>query len=551
MKTMYEFKGGEGNFLLLHYMKLSDHDLCQIDEKYLTTLSSEQLLTLSIRLLNDLKEARDRLNQNPGNSSRPPSSRDPWVVAKIEKKDEDPEEEIDSEIESDKIDDHKAGSSEDKNKDEEENEKKKKKEPQKKNHGSGHRRKAGKQKGTVGCGRTQKLPITGEVIHRADECAACGRKLGEEAEFIARTGHYEVDIKLGNEAEPGLVVTNTKHIYGDTTCPCGHVTKTQPHSCPKEPEWDVEISQWHIVGPMLMALICCLALRMRLSRPRIRELLSEWLGITLSVGTINQCIHELGRAVEPVEEQLIEEVKKSDLLHADETPWKQKGQPFWLWVFCTSTVALYVIGYRSKEIIEKLLGDAFSGWLMSDGYKVYRSYQNRLRCWAHLLRKAQGLCESLNKDAKGFGKQTLDILNTLMEAVYQAREGTGENLVDKYKKLLEQLHSLCEMYHNSKHEKTSALAKEFLNDWEAIFLVLTYPYLPLTNNEAERMLRHWVILRKLCYGTRTKQGTRAIALLASVIDTCRKREISPWQYLSQTISLRRQGYDLLPIPSAI
>ena len=36
------------------------------------------LCGLSLRLLADLKEARERLNQGPTNSSRPPSSRAPW-----------------------------------------------------------------------------------------------------------------------------------------------------------------------------------------------------------------------------------------------------------------------------------------------------------------------------------------------------------------------------------------------------------------------------------------------------------------------------------------
>jgi hypothetical protein len=32
--------------------------------------------------------------------------------------------------------------------------------------------------------------------------------------------------------------------------------------------------------------------------------------------------------------------------------------------------------------------------------------------------------------------------------------------------------------------------------------VLDHPELPLTNNAAERALRHWVIARRLSYGTR-------------------------------------------------
>ncbi|MGH9799014.1 MAG: IS66 family transposase [Blastocatellia bacterium] len=40
------------------------------------------------------------------------------------------------------------------------------------------------------------------------------------------------------------------------------------------------------------------------------------------------------------------------------------------------------------------------------------------------------------------------------------------------------------------HKPTRDLANEMLNDWEAIFRVLQHPELPLTNNEAERALRH-------------------------------------------------------------
>ena len=59
-------------------MHLSPHSLRQIDDAYLRSLDPEALRGLSVRLLADLKEAWDRLNQGPENSSRPPSSRAPW-----------------------------------------------------------------------------------------------------------------------------------------------------------------------------------------------------------------------------------------------------------------------------------------------------------------------------------------------------------------------------------------------------------------------------------------------------------------------------------------
>ncbi len=516
-------------------MIFSDQDLRQINQSYIESLDTETLEKLASKLLEDLKEARERLNQNPNNSSRPPSSTEPWIIANIED-----EEKAEEKKGSDTADDESStGSTESK-----ENQEKKSAEPGK----------PGKQEGAEGKGRTQRLKITGVVIHFAEECSICERELSE-ADFTARTGHYVIDIEMGEEGQPGIRVTNTKHIYGDTVCPCGHVMHSAPHRCEKEEEWDVELTEWHLVGPMLMSLICCLALRMRLSRRKIGEFLHDWLCLRLSTGTINQCIHEEGRACEPLEEPLLESLRRACLVYADETSWKQKGIPYWMWAFKTAQTVLLTISHRTKETVERILGKDFSGWLMSDGYRAYRYYLNRLRCWAHLERKAEGIGESLNEKAQEFGNLVLKVLKALMKAVYRARAGPLEDLRPKHKDLLEELRLACERYKDFAkkksgkiYEKTQALAREFLNDWEAIFRVLEHPELPLTNNEAERILRHWVILRRLCYGTRTKQGSRAIGLLASVIETCRLRNVLPWPYLAEVIAERRKGFAPPPIP---
>ena len=62
-------------------MLLSRFDLSQLDEDYLAHLPEERLRSLSAKLLADLKAAHERLDQNPNNSSRPPSSRAPWERA--------------------------------------------------------------------------------------------------------------------------------------------------------------------------------------------------------------------------------------------------------------------------------------------------------------------------------------------------------------------------------------------------------------------------------------------------------------------------------------
>ena len=46
-------------------MKLSDHDLLQLDEEYLSSLPSDALLSVSRKLLLDLKESREVIIQRP------------------------------------------------------------------------------------------------------------------------------------------------------------------------------------------------------------------------------------------------------------------------------------------------------------------------------------------------------------------------------------------------------------------------------------------------------------------------------------------------------
>lgn len=513
-------------------MYLSEKDLRQIDETYLRSLTAEGLLRVSVRLLGDLKEARDRLNQTPDNSSRPPSSRSPWTGAAVYEEASEEDEAASLPEERDEV--------EEEAEDTEAQEEQPPKQPKKKS------RKAGRQKGAKGHGRKVTLAVTGEQAHRAESCAACGKALADDAVFEATTGLYVVDL----ETEDGLRVTHIKHIYGGVRCECGHVTHTQPGRCEQEEEWQVELTEWHLVGPMLMSLIICLSQRLRVSRPKIKEFLQDWLGIELSPGCINQCLHEGGRAVAPVEEELIEAVKQSELLQVDETPWKENGQLKWLWVFATHNVVLFLISSRKSEVIADYL-DEFGGWLMSDGYKAYRAYGKRLRCWAHLLRKARGLAESTHQTAHHFGAKIVEWLLLFMEAVYRAREGPAATLKEKLAKELAAFKLWCEQHRESEHEKTRQLAREFLNDWEAIWTVLEHPDLPLTNNLAEQFLRHWVIARRISFGTRTPQGSRAFALLASVIETCRLHNVSPWPYLAQVIAARRKGELAPPLPFSL
>jgi len=238
-------------------------------------------------------------------------------------------------------------------------------------------------------------------------------------------------------------------------------------------------------------------------------------------------------------------VRNVELVHADETSWKEHGQLLWLWVFTCASATLFIVGRRTRKMVQWVLGEGFRNWLMSDGYWAYREPDQRLRCLPHVIRKARALEESFDAEARALGRHVLDVIATVMQAVYDARGAPPDTgLRAGHAPLLEHCLRLVEC----RHEKTRALARELLNDWDTFWVVLDHPELPLSNNEAERTLRHWVIARRIGMGTRTPQGTRAFALPASVIETCRKRAVSPWPYLAEVIRERRKGLRAPPLP---
>ena len=517
-------------------MQLSDHSLRQIDEAYLGRLEEEALRSLSAKLLLDLKEARERLNQTSRNSSLPPSREAPWErpAKAAAEREHDPEADgPEGSAAQETPAPEKAGAlppgagAEPSGKAE-----------------PSARKRAGKVPGAPGHGRPAPERVDAVEVHDPEECAGCRAGLGERA-GQNYTGYYEADwVRAGT----GWSVRITKRLYGEKPCGCGHATRAEPVRGLGED--GAGIGGFRLVGPGLASLIVALSLRYRMSRARIQEFLDDWLGVWISTGTIHAALAEVAAIVAPVEEELIQAVQRSELLHADETPWPEQGAPtasLWLWVFIGQQVALYYVSHRGQELVKNLL-EGFAGVLVSDGWQSYRWLERRLRCWAHLERKAQGLADSLDPSAQGFGLEALALWDALQEAVHKAREGPpGASLRADWEGRLQAFRTRCEAMRDHPHAKAKALAAEFLNDWEAIFAVLENPFWPLTNNEAERALRHWVILRQISQGTRTPEGSRRFALLASVIDTCRLRGRSPWEYLRTAIVRRRQGMALLPL----
>ena len=242
-------------------------------------------------------------------------------------------------------------------------------------------------------------------------------------------------------------------------------------------------------------------------------------------------------------EELVEQLQIADILHLDETHWYESGKLHWLWVTLSTKTAIFHLGSRRKEELSHLVTEAFIGWLISDGYAAYRSHPKRQRCLAHLIRKAVACSGAINQKAATIGQWILDDLKELIATIASASE--DNRLI---RKRMAGLRRVCHLGKKADHTKLQALAKEILNDWDAVIAFVKHPQLPPTNNEAERALRHAVIARQIGFGTRTSEGSLAYSSLLSVIETCRLREIKPWIYIAEVLALARKGLAPPPFP---
>jgi transposase len=272
---------------------------------------------------------------------------------------------------------------------------------------------------------------------------------------------------------------------------------------------------------------------------------SQYRRLFPSVGTIDRCVREAGIACEPVVEELLAQLQQASILHIDETPWYESGKLYWLWVAIESQTAVFRIAPRTKQEFKHLVRDAFVGWLITDGYGAYRHKERRQRCLAHLIRKATGIAESVNSRTARIGSLILFALRDFIRAISEGK--TWQEL----EKIIRSLQGVCPDGKKVKHKKLQALAREILNDWDAVVAAVNNPDLPLTNNEAERALRHAVIARRISYGTRTTEGSIAYSCLLSVIETCRLRQVNPWEYISSVIKLARKGLSPPLLPSGV
>jgi hypothetical protein len=158
--------------------------------------------------------------------------------------------------------------------------------------------------------------------------------------------------------------------------------------------------------------------------------------------------------------------------------------------------------------------------------------KNHQLCWVHEIRKYK-LCAVFKRIES----------ETLEKLLHEWRKFYG--LLQEFKlketrelrlKIRSEFKRICFSF-----TLVKPLDEQLRRTWEnreGLLLFLKYPQLPLQNNLAERDIRERVIKRKISLQNRSLGGLRSWDLMLSLASTCRKLNLSFWNYLEDRITKR-------------
>lgn len=304
-------------------------------------------------------------------------------------------------------------------------------------------------------------------------------------------------------------------------------------------------------GPRLASIVALCTGGYRMSKRMVVSFCREVLGIELSVGEICQIEQTVTKAVTPAVEEAAVYVQSCDL-NIDETTWKERWKRRTLWTLVTTQLSVFTIATgRGAAVLQKLVGEWYSGTMTSDRAKAYDSQPLRRRqlCWAHLVRDFQAM---LDRGGTGqiVGEALLEHAHVLFAWWHWVRDGTWQRstLQSHVQTLRASFKMELEWGTQNACPKTAATCKELLAREAALWTFVRVEGIEPTNNSAERSLRSAVLWRKVSFGTQSERGSRFVASMLTVLMSCQQQNRNTLAYLTTCC---QAFYAHRPIPSLV
>ena len=306
-------------------------------------------------------------------------------------------------------------------------------------------------------------------------------------------------------------------------------------------------------GPRLQAMVAVASGSYRMSKRTIEEMLADFFGTKISLGSIVNLEQATSAALAGPVEEVAEEVKKAPVVHADETGWPYRGKRAWLWVVASAQLACFLVSHsRSTKVAKQMLGYAFAGFLVSDRWCAYEwvDAHRRQICWAHLIRQFVGF-QAFGGRSKRLGRALELRAEKMFSLWHRARDGTMSRA--RFQLLMKPIERAVVAHLRACSRlpvaKVAGRAREILAFEPALWTFVVTPGIEPTNNYAERLIRHAVLWRKSCFGSDSEGGFRFVSRILTTVATLRlqKRNVLDYvEYACRAALLGMPPASLLP-----
>jgi len=372
---------------------------------------------------------------------------------------------------------------------------------------------------------------------------------------LTPTGDFEVVQKIELPESPIHVTEHRLTVYADAQ---GNLYLP-----------DVPDLKGPIFGPRMLAMIAWLKSVGHLSYTNIECWMEDVLGVPVSRGYLAKlCTGTISQSLETAYEELIEAIPRQQQLGSDETSHKDNGERYWIW--CISAAAFsvfYIAKSRSRAVLEKLVGEEFSGYLNFDYFSANCSFAwdywiKAQYCWAHLIRDIRFLKEKHpDEETRVWAEQLLDRTRRLFSAWHRrdemSEEGYHRSMITHRDRFLEivrnppgtkEAATLAARFQVVEYLAADAMETSTYDRSQDYFRFMFADGVEPTNNHSEQQIRQCAIDRKITQGTRGEAGRCYHERMWTAIATCKKQGRSIYTFLLESITAKLNNQ---PAPSLL
>ena len=336
-----------------------------------------------------------------------------------------------------------------------------------------------------------------------------------------------------------------EHVQEDIILPKVEVTLYRKHryyckNCKKvlAPRGAGEIPGSRI-GPRAKAFAAFLRYAIKISERDVTALFFKVFNLKIASSSISGFMDQLKAEALPVYEKLIESIRHSRFLHADETGWSIDGINHWLWKFSNKKICVsHIDKSRGQTVVDKIIGSAYNGVLITDFLSAYNKIeaQAKQRCLVHILRDLKKVMEYWHDDREVM--RYCQRLKALFEGAIQLyKDYKGKPWDAAYRSRRESTaHALKDFgFPNPNKRILKRFAKRLERHKNEILTFLYVKDIDPHNNHAEQQIRPDVIFRKITFGNRSLAGAENHSVIMSVIQTAKLNGIDPIETLSKLL----------------